>query len=514
MSLSEALAPLFFYLLPILFFMYMGLDVFLRDTKSPEHRLVSIMIACYFLLFLEEFIRYELPMAYSGALSAKWFGNVGILIPGIGSHVLTKFARFDRRMPRYLYPYVFYLPLIAVAINLVSAKRIISTDLFVQQGVWKMPIYNAAYYITITASLIVSAFFLFMVAKGKSNAATAEHKAVYGVLNLGAILVLVWTVITGYFQFGDRLPPYPYIYAGLIWCFALRLAMIRFDFLNFSDKKYEKLFNLNPAAILLLDLQGRVKEANPSAQLLFRPIALDKAGFYELAGEQVKARIQGRQDLKEFETTIIAGERRIDVLMDGDYVLADNEPHIILIIRDITAQKENQNVITFLAYHDPLTQLPNRRFFYEKLEAEIGRAGAEGRQLALVLVDLDLFKETNDTYGHKAGDEVLKHAARLIGEAVAGQGMAARFGGDEFVFYLSGIPAESAADFVHDLLIRLQQSLVDDVLYYGQLVIPIGMSMGVSMFPRDGDGVDALLNSADDAMYQVKRAGRNHFQLR
>ncbi|UKS25931.1 sensor domain-containing diguanylate cyclase [Paenibacillus sp. HWE-109] len=505
MNLTEALIPIFTYLLPILFFLYMGLDVLLRNTKSSEHRLVSVMIGLYFLLFLEEFIRYQLPIAYSGVLAAKWFGSVGILIPGIGVHVLSKFARLDRRMPKYIYPYVFYIPVIVVLINLFSKERIISTALFNQVGVWKMPILDKPYFITITVSLVVSALFLLMIARGKSNASTVERKAIYNVLSRGASLVLIWTALTGYLDFGDALPPYPYIYAGLIWCFALRLAMIKFDFLNFIDKKYEKLFNLNPAAILLLDQHGRMKEVNPSAKQLFQLMKLKHVTFYDLVGEAAKDHIQSRKAISDFETTICTEEKRIDVLIDGDYVWVDNEPHVILIIRDITAQKENQQVITFMAYHDPLTLLPNRRFFYEKLEEAIQDARVRQQQLALIIVDLDLFKETNDTYGHKVGDEILQHAARLINESAAQQGVAARFGGDEFVFFLNEI---SSVEFVRDKLNQLQQTFIQDVFMHEGAAIPIGLSLGVSFFPSDGDDVDTLLNSADKAMYEVKRKGR------
>ncbi|MEC0227523.1 sensor domain-containing diguanylate cyclase [Paenibacillus alba] len=505
MNLTETLIPVFTYLLPILFFLYTGLDVLLRNTKSSEHRLVSLMISLYFLLFLEEFIRYQLPIAYSGVLAAKWFGSVGILIPGIGIHVLSRFARLDRRMPRYIYPYVFYVPVIVVLINLFSKQRIISTEQFNQVGIWKMPVLDTPYFITITVSLVVSALFLLIIARGKSNASSVERKAIYTVLSRGASLVLIWTALTGYVDFGDILPPYPYIYAGLIWCFTLRLAMIKFDFLNFIDKKYEKLFNLNPAAILLLDQHGRMKEANPSAKQLFQLGKRKNVTFYDLVGESAKDRIHNRQTISDFETTIYTEEKRIDVLMDGDYVWVDNEPHVILIIRDITAQKENQKVITFMAYHDPLTLLPNRRFFYEKLEEAIQEAREHQQQLALIIVDLDLFKETNDTYGHKVGDEILKHAAHLINESVAQQGVAARFGGDEFVFFLNEIPS---VEFARNRLKHLQQQFIDEVFMHEGLAIPIGMSLGVSFFPSDGDDVDTLLISADKAMYEVKRKGR------
>ena len=111
MSTSEVRVFLFAYLLPILFFVYMGADVMLRNSRKTEHRLLCITAGIYILLFVEEYIRHQLPISYSPTLVALWFSNVGILMPGLGFHFLAKFSGIDKRMPRYLYPTIFYLPL-------------------------------------------------------------------------------------------------------------------------------------------------------------------------------------------------------------------------------------------------------------------------------------------------------------------------------------------------------------------------------------------------------------------
>ncbi|SDD78312.1 diguanylate cyclase (GGDEF) domain-containing protein [Paenibacillus sp. UNCCL117] len=197
------------------------------------------------------------------------------------------------------------------------------------------------------------------------------------------------------------------------------------------------------------------------------------------------------------------------MLIDGDYVTVDNEPHAILIIRNITLQKESQRQISFLAYHDPLTRLPNRRYFYEKLTDAIRLAHAEKHQLAVILVDLDQFKETNDRYGHEAGDEVLRQTARIIGEMAAKAGMSARLGGDEFVIYLSPVASLSS---VHAMIRQLETAISQTVVPYGKEQLPIGMSIGASLYPDDGLDADTLLSSADKAMYRVKHTRKQRLR--
>ncbi|RIE04734.1 GGDEF domain-containing protein [Cohnella faecalis] len=190
--------------------------------------------------------------------------------------------------------------------------------------------------------------------------------------------------------------------------------------------------------------------------------------------------------------------------------MVEYQPHLILIVRDVTAQKENQREITFLAYHDPLTRLPNRRYFYEKLEAALKDADNQSHKLAVVLFDLDHFKEINDRYGHQIGDKVLLHVANIVREIVSSQGMAARLGGDEFVFFLHPVASEN---LVLELIHRLRQVIERNKLLVDNEAIPITLSIGASFYPVNGVDGDGLLNSADKALYEVKRKGRNAYRM-
>ncbi len=477
-----------------------------RNLRSVEHWLMSLVIFCYLLLFLEEYVRFHLPIEYSPMLVALWFGNAGALIPCLTSHLMAKLTQFDQKMPKYVYPYVFYLPVIAVILTLVRRENIFNSHEFTQVGIWKLPVYNGPYYTALTISCVISLVYLVFLAKGIAAAKTKEQKGIYYLLIYGIIFVLGWTIVFGYISFGKSLPPYPYIFAGIGWCIFLQLTMKRYDFLHYDGKRYEVLFDLNPSAILLIDMKGRIKEANPSAERMFDQMDLQGLSFMDLLSndDQMEWASYFSDDLKkikDYETVINHRGTLLHILIDADYVHVDHEPHVILILRDVSLLKENQEAITFLAYHDPLTLLANRRYFCNQLEKAISDANVHQEQLAVLLIDLDFFKETNDRYGHKAGDLVMQHVARMLEAFVAHIGIAGRLGGDEFVLFLSPI---NHADDVNEFIVQLKEQLSRRPLFYEGDPIPIHMSIGASIYPKDGSNMDALLVSADKAMYNTK----------
>lgn len=494
------------YLIPMMFFFYMGIDVMIRDSKKVEHRLLALITFCYIMLFMEEYIRHQLPISYSAELAAFWFSNAGIMIPGLGFHFIVKFSGMDKRMPRYVYPYIFYTPVILVVLNVIGSDKVISAHQFVQAGVWKIPVYNMQYYIAMAASILNNLLYVIPLMYGRKRAVTAEHRAIYDRLMYGVLIVALWHVLFGFIKFGDSLPPYPYLYGGLVWCFFLRHTMRKYDFLNFTDKRYEMLFNLNPAAILLVDTSGKIKEANPGARQLLHTVRLDDIKLYALLNNEVRSRLEQRAPIRSLEATVFIGGKQLDLLIDGDYISVDYEPHAILIFRDVTSQNDIQKEIRFLAFHDALTRLPNRRYFYEKLGEAIQDATQRGGKLAVILIDLDGFKQINDRYGHQAGDEALQHAAAIISEYAGAGEIAARLGGDEFALFLRHDPSP---EYVRETVRQLAHTFRQSKFTYQREAVSVGMSAGASLFPDDGRDLDALLNRADKAMYEMKRAGRS-----
>jgi diguanylate cyclase (GGDEF)-like protein len=152
------------------------------------------------------------------------------------------------------------------------------------------------------------------------------------------------------------------------------------------------------------------------------------------------------------------------------------------------------------ARHDPLTGLANRKFFYERAVAELSRSQRDNSHLGLLLIDLDHFKEINDTLGHGAGDELLRTVAGRLKETLRGSDVVARLGGDEFAVLLCDLPSPEVSDQVAEDMLRVLAEPID----YDGLRMSVEGSIGIAVYPHDGTTVEDLLRHADVAMYQAK----------
>ncbi len=190
---------------------------------------------------------------------------------------------------------------------------------------------------------------------------------------------------------------------------------------------------------------------------------------------------------------------------------ADHEPdgghYALAIIRDVTERKRLEERLAYLAYHDGLTGLANRAAFLERLEGAIARADREGLGVAVLYLDLDRFKEVNDSLGHDVGDELLKAVAQRLRKAVRFEAHSvARLGGDEFCAMLEGVGDAEEAENVAS---RVAKHLVGPYSVGGHEVSGVAASVGVAVRPPGaGSSAGQLMREADLAMYQTKRHAR------
>lgn len=193
-------------------------------------------------------------------------------------------------------------------------------------------------------------------------------------------------------------------------------------------------------------------------------------------------------------------------------VIRDDEGNLcnyVSVFSDITTIKHSQEQLNYLAYHDPLTSLPNRLLFTDRLEHALQRAHRDGHQLAVLFLDLDHFKNINDTLGHVIGDQVLEMAAQRLHGLIREQDTLARLGGDEFTVIVEplGDPKDAAL-----LAQKMIQAFQQDFLIKDHQ-LHLTLSIGISIYPRDGKDNSTLIKNADVALYRAKDEGRNNFHF-
>lgn len=182
---------------------------------------------------------------------------------------------------------------------------------------------------------------------------------------------------------------------------------------------------------------------------------------------------------------------------------------LVGIIRDITERKFQEDHFRYIAYHDALTGLPNRKAFTEELHESLSWAKSGNSILALLFVDLDGFKQVNDSLGHKMGDLLLVTVAQRLSNCLRGSDTVSRLGGDEFTIILRKIPKPQVAAKIAEKILRT----ITEPIVLESHNATVSASIGISIYPDTADNCEALLKQADAAMYRAKQLGRNRYEF-
>ncbi|KQP08141.1 hypothetical protein ASF28_13780 [Methylobacterium sp. Leaf99] len=299
---------------------------------------------------------------------------------------------------------------------------------------------------------------------------------------------------------------------------AVRAAQRANDELADSRRLFETMFRAVPVPIVVsCQSDGRFVNVN-DAGLAFFGIP-DRASIVRYTTRDVvdsseRRRLQALLDAhgstrdQESSITTLAGARR-DILLSMETVQADGVPYIVSSLVDITSRKAVEERIRIAANHDVLTGLPNRALFQATLDNALAHARVVGGEVGLILIDLDAFKEVNDTLGHDAGDTLLKEVARRLNDVTQPSDLVARLGGDEFVVIAPCGPVGEAGprdlDALSDVIL---DALRPPTAIGGRIVAPRA-SLGIAVYPADAKSSTDLFTDADLALYAAKGAGRN-----
>lgn len=186
-----------------------------------------------------------------------------------------------------------------------------------------------------------------------------------------------------------------------------------------------------------------------------------------------------------------------------------NEDYYMSVFTDISDLKKSEKKVYYSANHDPLTNLPNRTYFNKELETILKEADKENYQVALYFIDIDKFKEVNDTYGHNVGDKMLINVSKRLLNSIRENDVIARIGGDEFVLIAKNIKNEGN---VKQLADNLKKKIKEPMEVENQ-IFHVGLSIGVAIYPQHGRTSGDLLKNADIAMYEVKKSTRGDFKI-
>ena len=281
------------------------------------------------------------------------------------------------------------------------------------------------------------------------------------------------------------------------------------------EESYRLLFEANPMPMWIVDARTRRLLAVNDAAIehygysrdRFLAMSADELRLDDAEAEEASAEAEAHAGRHERHRR--ADGEAIDALVFARAIAYAGVAAELTAIADITERRRAAAEAAYLARHDALTGLSNRADFAARLTSAIEAGGPGGRQMAICCVDLDLFKDVNDTYGHPTGDRLLRMVAQRLPETLGERDFAARIGGDEFAVVLDAV---ASPDAVEATAARMVEALSAPYAIDG-VDVTIGASVGIALFPADGASADELTKNADLALYQAKSEGRRRHRF-
>jgi diguanylate cyclase (GGDEF)-like protein/PAS domain S-box-containing protein len=281
-----------------------------------------------------------------------------------------------------------------------------------------------------------------------------------------------------------------------------------------QESRYRTILENLTEGVIIINPNCQIENLNPAAQRMFG-YSFDEAlgvSFYQFSDDEslllgsCATLLGGRAqtfNAKRKNGETFPMQLSITSFQHGDKKL------MAAVVQDISERKAYEDNLTVMAYYDPLTGLPNRRLFHDRLTQAVAQAERHSKLIAIFFLDLDRFKSINDTLGHETGDQLLQAVADRLTSVVRKCDTVARLGGDEFTVLLDEIANVQEAEVVAQKII---ESFAMAFMVGGQELF-ISTSIGITVYPFDANNIDTLVKNADTAMYHAKQEGRNNYQL-
>ncbi|TYP75575.1 putative bifunctional diguanylate cyclase/phosphodiesterase [Paenibacillus methanolicus] len=516
---TSLLLPVLNQLLPFLLIFYMAVEIFARNPGNRLHWVTSALFFFLGIVFLGDFLFAALP--YETAREALRFMKFPAVFLTMTA-ALYFFVMISKLGIRKLWMHVICLFPVIGLIPLVIDPAAVAME---QRAAGRVELFSGTFLaveVVLVCYCLVGSYVLLARAGRRTALKSWMQKEsqririiLAGCLLVGLLLGAGLLVGAMFERGGERIFDFVSSYGVLVWVFAIRQSMMKYDLLSFAGKRYELVFELSPNGTVVLDEKGGVVEANSA----FRKLAgvkddepIEGMCLSRLFGVNQAFLAAYRQSFQtqtplEMELEIVNTAGRVmDVELIGEFMEMEEEQLAFFIVIDMTERKSAERMLARLAYEDTLTGLGNSRKFYAAIEEELSRALAGMSRLALLLIDLDQFKWINDTLGHSAGDRLLQQIADRLRTSLPAGASAYRLGGDEFAILLPAREDADATGYAAGLLRMLVEPMQLRGSYYS-----VSASVGIVVAPEDGREVEMLIRQADTAMYAAKQGGRNRY---
>jgi diguanylate cyclase (GGDEF)-like protein len=495
------------YLIPIFMLFYMTFEVYQRNRYNPHNRIAAYFFLCTMAVYMGNFLTSLFPLQFARELVLWMVYFPAFVMMSLVLHFCCSIAGRLHSRYKALLLMLCYVPMMTGTLLFFRIPGF-SVQMF-QDGLWKFEVPSRGLsWLTLFFGLYTVLGCLCLVVVGfrcvNEYDWSLKKKQMRTIL-LGVCVASAWAIPFSIYKRPSFFPtdvnfPDLGLYGVLFFTFFLRYAMIKYDFLPSIERKYQVLYELSPLSILLIDTDGIIKDANAQA-----------FEFMECGPKDLLLR-----DIRDFTGTLIMTKGNLaittftgktkHVKVECESILAQHRTYQYVVLLDVTETKAAEDKVMFLAYHDPLTGLANRAYFHEQLQQAYDN---EDTSFGVMLLDLDGFKQINDTQGHLVGDAILKSVGMRLKQFVPSHATIARLGGDEFAFIIPGLDHIEAVDLLGSRIVEAFKA----AFIYNENCFYITASIGICLYPEHGVNAEDLLQFADIAMYQAKRRGRNCYVL-
>ncbi|MEC1179701.1 GGDEF domain-containing protein [Metasolibacillus meyeri] len=501
---------LLLFIIPIFILIFIIVKLLLNNFKMVETRLLSIALINFCFVLLGGFLRHTLPLKYVPFFSSVVMGICILISLSTLLHLiyilLVKYCHLQGRLVIVL---LCYIPVLFQCLALFLGFGL-SVEEFDMQGIWVYPktaFHNIWIFSMISTNIVIA---IMLSAFGVARAKSAHGKSLFHFFLITHSLFLIIFALMFSFLLNPYFPSISIILFMAIASIIFIVGITKFELIPSLESRYQTMFEVTPAAIVLLSSELEVLEYNIHARKTFHAStnrSLAKLLHTIHNQEQAILLIQALQSARQLSNFILDFEQpltsqKITLAFEAAIIPFGSDEYYYIMWRDITDETEKESLAQHLAYHDALTGLHNRAYFVQHVERYINQSLPTDIH-AVVLVDLNYFKQINDNHGHAVGDLVLQHMASILQSIVKSPHITARLGGDEFVLFLQNLKNKEE---IEAIVATIRQRCQTDIFRFQSVQLTISPSIGYSVYMVDGNTLEQLLHVSDVNMYRNKAA--------